>query len=151
MVVSSVFHSSFTVSDLDASLAFYRDRLGLEVVMEQYSDHPYISQLVGFEDAKLRVAFVRVPGDRYLLELIEYVNPRGGGSPPPVNSVGGTHLCFYVADLEAAHRSLVEAGVQFVSEPVDIRAGVNSGARGVYLRDPDGITLELHQRAPAAG
>jgi lactoylglutathione lyase len=150
VLVSGVFHSSFTVSDLDRSLEFYRDLLGMEVVFEQYSDHPYISQLVGFEDARLRVAYLRVPGDTHMLELIEYVQPQAPGSPLPANAVGGAHLCFYVADIHETHTRLRQAGTTFVSEPVEIQAGSNRGAFGVYLQDPDGITLELHQKAKAS-
>jgi catechol 2,3-dioxygenase-like lactoylglutathione lyase family enzyme len=144
-MVTGVFHSAFTVSNLKQSIEFYRDRLGMEVVMEQHSDAPYISQLVGFPAARLNVAYLRVPGDKHVLELVEYVEPKGGGSPLPPNAVGSAHLCFYVANLNRAYETLRKAGVEFVSPPVDIAAGTNEGARGVYFHDPDGFTLELHQ------
>lgn len=143
----AVFHSSFTVSSVERSLEFYRDILGMTVVVDQVSDNRYISELVGLPDVNLRAVYLELPGDRYRLELIEYIHPRSEAGPTPINGVGGTHLCFYVDDLEAVYEALSARGVEFVSPPVDIAAGANLGARGVYLRDPDGITLELHQTA----
>ncbi|MEX0743631.1 MAG: VOC family protein, partial [Actinomycetota bacterium] len=51
-----VWHFSFTVSDLDRSIAFYRDLVGLELVHTQEQDNTYTRRLVGFPDAVLRVA-----------------------------------------------------------------------------------------------
>jgi catechol 2,3-dioxygenase-like lactoylglutathione lyase family enzyme len=146
----AVFHSSFTVSNMERSLEFYRDILGMAVVVDQVSDTRYVSELTGLADVKLRAVYLELPGDRHRLELLEYIHPRAQAGPTPINGVGGTHLCFYVDDLQAVYEAFSARGVEFVSPPVDIAAGANTGARGVYLRDPDGITLELHQPAAPA-
>ena len=55
-----------------------------------------------------------------------------------------------VDDLPAAHDRLVEAGVDtFVSPPIEVDTGINTGGYGLYLRDPDGILVEIFQ-PPAA-
>ena len=65
--------------------------------------------------------------------------------------VGAAHLCFVVDDLPAAYEQLREAGVDsFVSPPVQVDTGINTGGYGLYLRDPDGILVELFQ-PPADG
>ncbi|TDB96886.1 hypothetical protein E1267_40420, partial [Nonomuraea longispora] len=77
-----VWHFSFTVADLDRSVAFYRDLLGLTLVHRQEQDNAYTRRLVGHPDAVLRVAQLAVPGQprglsTHDLELVEYVRPRG--------------------------------------------------------------------------
>ena len=48
-------------------------------------------------------------------------------------------------DLPVLYRRLVAEGVAFVSEPVGIDAGPNAGGYGLYLRDPNGVLIELFQ------
>ena len=50
-----VFHFSFTVSDLDAAIAFYRDQLGFTFVHRQVQDNAYTRRLVGYPDARIEV------------------------------------------------------------------------------------------------
>ena len=61
MSVRSVFHTGLTVSDLDRSIGFYRDLLGLELVTQWESSQPYLRTVVGFPEADLRIALLRVP------------------------------------------------------------------------------------------
>jgi hypothetical protein len=53
-----------------------------------------------------------------------------------------------VADIQALSQRLAEAGVTFISPPTTVTSGVNTGAVGCYLRDPDGVTVELLQPPP---
>ena len=59
MAVAGIFHTGITVSDLDRSIAFYRDCLGLELVTRWESSQPYLRTVVGFPDAELRIALLR--------------------------------------------------------------------------------------------
>ena len=145
-----VWHFSFTVSDLDRSVAFYRDLLGFEVVHVQEQDNAYTRRLVGFPDAVLRAAQLAVPGQprglsTHDLELVEYIEPKGSRGDGRINDPGAAHLAVTVEDAEAIHRRLSEAGVRFVSPPNAITAGVNEGGSACYFFDPDDIVLELLQ------
>jgi catechol 2,3-dioxygenase-like lactoylglutathione lyase family enzyme len=62
MTTFGVWHFSFTVSDLDRSIAFYRDLLGFTLVHVQEQDNEYTRRLVGYPDARLRVAQLAVDG-----------------------------------------------------------------------------------------
>ena len=152
MSVRGVFHTGLTVSDLDRSLAFYRDLLGLELVSQWESSQPYLRTVVGYPDAELRIALLRVPAmdggvSGHHLELLEYRQPRGTRGDPGTCNPGIAHVAFVVADLDATYRHLVGHGVRFKSPPVEITHGRNTGAKAVYLRDPDDITIELVQPA----
>jgi lactoylglutathione lyase len=135
--VRALHHTGCTVADLERSLRFYRDLLGMEVVARQEKRGGYLGRIVGHPDAHVRMAHLRLPGGAHMLELFRYLTPP---------DVGTTHLCLAVEDLQALHTRLRRAGVDtFVSPPVEIDTGVNAGGWALYLRDPDGFLVELFQ------
>ncbi len=144
--MTSLLHTGLTVRDLDRSLAFYRDALGMETVFEQEKEGGYLAAIVGYPGAHVRMAHLAFPGDSHRLELFQYLEPEPRGAPGEPRDLGITHVCLMVEDIEALHERLREAGVDFYSDPVLVDTGANAGGVGVYLRDPDGITLELFQR-----
>jgi catechol 2,3-dioxygenase-like lactoylglutathione lyase family enzyme len=154
-VILAIWHTSFTVADIERSIRFYRDDLGLELVHEQEQANEYTRTFVGYPDAHLRVAQFAIPnGDQprsgHVIELVQYVAPAGEPVHPERYQPGAAHLAFQVQDTRALYARLVEHGVHFISEPVAITAGINAGGATVYLEDPDGNTLEF-VTAPAAG
>ena len=146
----SLHHTGLTVRDLDRSLAFYRDLLGMEVVFEQEKEGGYLAEIVGYPDAHVRMAHLAFRGDGHRVELFQYLQPKPRGGAGEPRDVGITHVCLLVDDIEAVHKRLLESGVDFYSAPVLVDTGANTGGLGVYLRDPDGITVELFQRAKAS-
>lgn len=152
-MVRAIWHFSFTVSDIQRSIAFYRDILGMELVHTQEQANPYTRKLVGYPDAHLKVAMLKTPADTcspstHVLELVEYVAPRGVKIDTATRNAGSAHLAFVVDDIFAAYESLRRQGVRFRSEPVAIEAGANRGGYTVYFLDPDDITLEIVQPPP---
>jgi catechol 2,3-dioxygenase-like lactoylglutathione lyase family enzyme len=146
----SIWHFSFTISDLDQSIAFYRDLLGLDLVHTQEQANEYTRKLVGYPDAHLRIAQFAVPGQprgrsSHDLELVEYVTPRGAKFGPERHRPGASHLALCVEDALGEYEKLTTAGVRFISAPQAITAGVNQGGYTCYFLDPDDITLELVQ------
>jgi catechol 2,3-dioxygenase-like lactoylglutathione lyase family enzyme len=140
----------FTVRDLERSVAFYRDVLGMELVHTQRQANPYTRTLVGYTVADLKVAMLRLPGtdprpSGHVLELVEYVFPRRHPIDVSTPNPGSPHPAFAVDDIQDAYTRLGARGVEFRSPPVRIEEGRNKGGFAVYLRDPDGITLEFLQ------
>jgi len=152
-MISGIHHTSFTVSDMERSLAFYRDVLGLEVILDQESTAEYLARITGFPGARLRIVHLRLPrGSDHVLELMEYREPVGRPVELRTCDPGSAHLCFCTDDIHAAYARLVALGVSVRSAPVPITAGRNAGGYSLYFLDPDGITLELFQRPqPAEG
>ena len=150
MQLTGISHTSFTVSDMDRSLAFYRDLLGMVQTLEIERQGEYIEQVVGFPGASLRIAGLKLQsGSDHLLELIEYRMPRGQRIDLRTCNPGSPHLCFATDDIQAAYEELRSKGVQFKSPPVRIPSGPSAGGFDAYFLDPDGITLELSQPAPS--
>lgn len=151
MSFNGVWHASFTVSNMDASLAFYCDLLGLELMHRQVQHNEYTAKLVGFEGAHLDVAMLRIPNafvgpSNHHLELVEYIHPRGEKTDVTTNRPGSPHLAFVTDDIHRDYAKLSAAGVRFKApEPVAIVAGINQGGFTVYFLDPDDITLEMLQ------
>ena len=135
-------HTGFVVSDLDRSVEFYRDGLGLELDRSRESSSPGLSSIVGYDDAHIRVALL-TGTDGHVLELIQYVNPAGtmrdADQQYERSLSGATHLAFLVDDIEGVFQRLLAAGGTQLNPPVETRPGVQA----CYIQDPDGNWIEL--------
>jgi catechol 2,3-dioxygenase-like lactoylglutathione lyase family enzyme len=143
-------HAGITVSDLDRSLEFYCDKLGIELLWRRLYDEPEIRRIVGVPEATgLDIAMLQLPGGDLQIELLEYKGcGRRSGSAPPSDS-GTGHFALFVDDIQAAYDDLAAQGVLFRSDgPVEMSAGANRGGKSLYSLDPDGYVIELHQRPP---
>ncbi|WP_352738440.1 VOC family protein [Mesorhizobium australicum] len=150
MTVCSMWHASWTVESMERTLPFYTDLLGLEVIHTQIQDNEYTRKLVGIEGAILKAVLLKVPSldaglSGHIIELMEYIQPKGVKIDTKPCNVGAAHFAFGTRDVRAMYEKMSAAGVEFVSEPVAITAGINQGGFTCYLHDPDGYTLELMQ------
>ena len=141
-------HVGITVADLDASIRFYHDVLGLEFANEPspWFDGEELSRGVGVPGAALRQVSLLV-GDT-TLELLEYRSPPSETERPlGSNSRGASHVAVLVEDIEATKAELEAKGIEFYSPVNVVDEGVLAGWRWVYFEDPDGYPLELVQVA----
>lgn len=141
MTVTGLHHASLTVADLDRSLHFYRDLLGVPVREQVDAAAETLSAVSGEASQQVRIADLDL-GDGRVLELIEN---RDGKAPP---DRAGSHIAFQVDDIVATYRRLVKAGVEARSKPQPLgpEAGRHwAGCIVVYMTDPDGATVELVQ------
>ena len=143
-------HTGFAVSNMERSVAFYRDQLGLEIERDQILEGEFISELVGYPDAKLHIIYLGLGDMKHSVELIEYLNPRGDVAPlPDRKDIGATHLGIIVDNLDEFYKELSSKGVKFVSPPVTRPNAVYPMAqKGCYMQDPDGNWLELLEQPP---
>ena len=154
MSFNGIWHTSFTVSDIEASIRFYCDLLGMELYHQQEQQNEYTSRLVAYPDAHLKVAMLKLKnafvGPSYHhVELVEYVHPRGEKTDVSTNRAGAPHLAFVTDDIFGDFARLSAAGVRFKADaPIEIVAGVNKGGYTIYFLDPDDITLEMSQPPP---
>lgn len=144
-------HIGLTVSDIERSIVFYRDVLGMTLVGRRpHVDSDYVARQTGYPGLVLNAASLKLsPDSRQSLELVQYMNRTGPPADTASNRPGNSHLCLTTNDLRACHAGLKSQGVRFKTEPVEITAGPNQGGLVVYFYDPDGYTLELFQPADA--
>jgi lactoylglutathione lyase len=138
-------HFGIQVEDLERSVRFYRDVLGLEEVAQWVRDQEYIRELVGYPGVDLHVAVLRLPNSDAFLEILEYRNVTRSPVDTRTANPGTAHLAFYVDDLDELYERLRSAGVDSVSEVKSPTTGPNVGGKVVYMIDPDGIRVELLQ------
>lgn len=138
-------HTSFTVSDLDRTCGFFVDALGFEVISRAPRDPAVIQNITGVDGADIEVAYVQGPGHR--LELIQYLAPTNAKKVEanPCDT-GFAHLAFDVTDVDAALAASQVFGFRAINPPTPIDKGPNAGSRVVYLRDPDGVTIEYIEK-----
>ncbi len=145
-------HISFTISNRERSVEFYELLLETEPISlgEERADHAAL--IVGYPKVDIRVAWFPLPGTTTLLELFEYVEPAGQTVELENYHVGNGHLALVVDDLDAQFERLSREGVRFTHhEPVEAHDEPWRGTKAIYMRDPDGITIELMESPPAPG
>ena len=136
MTELSAHHVGITVTDLEETLAFYRDVLGLSVADRFGVGGEAFSDAVGIEGASADFAHLEAGGTR--IELVEY-DPEARPSPAAgLNQPGATHVGLSVDDLEAFADGLPE-DVSAISGP----RTTESGTTIMFLRDPEGNLIEV--------
>jgi catechol 2,3-dioxygenase-like lactoylglutathione lyase family enzyme len=144
--LEGVHHLGLTVADLERSIRFYRDVLGLALARRRIADADYIGRQTGFPGVRLEAASLRFSSSGGpTLELVQYATHAGAPADPATNRAGNSHLCLLVDDIERAYSCLEAQGVRFKTTPVAITSGPNTGGFVVYFLDPDDYTLELFQ------
>jgi catechol 2,3-dioxygenase-like lactoylglutathione lyase family enzyme len=143
MGVQRLSHVGICVSDLERSVAFYRDALGFAVLSEIEVGGPDAEQLLDLDPVALRATYLERDGTR--IELLRFDEPgeTGAPGPHPINRLGLTHLSFRVADLELVAAAVETAGGRILkTSRID---NSRFGMSAVFVTDPDGLRIELLQ------
>jgi catechol 2,3-dioxygenase-like lactoylglutathione lyase family enzyme len=138
-VVVGYRHAGIIAGDLEKSLHFYRDLLGLEVIQDFSDDSDYINEITGLRGANVHMVKLKAP-DGMVLELLDYVTHPTGPVKMQVHNVGACHLAFRVGNIDAAYEQLSKNGVRFISKPVLSSEGI---AKVCFCFDPNDIRIEL--------
>jgi catechol 2,3-dioxygenase-like lactoylglutathione lyase family enzyme len=144
----AVAHVNVNCSNLERSLLFYRDALGLAALSHT---HPLPQDGAGFGLPG------RVQWDAWILhddrgqaaqgvDLLEWKLPAPVGRPAAANELGFSRLLLNVRDARALHARLTAAGALPLAQP----GALGGDRRGFLARDPDGALLEVEERADAA-
>jgi len=143
--IPSLGHVGLSVSNMQRSLEFYRDMMGMEVVLELDIADDRLARVVGVPGAKSKITHLRL-GDG-VLELFEYYDPAGENKARNMRQRdhGIVHMGFEVNDFHRRTESLRQHGVEFVGEPVEFRPGVWV----LYFYGPDGEVCELRDVSKA--
>jgi catechol 2,3-dioxygenase-like lactoylglutathione lyase family enzyme len=145
--VQSVASVGFTVSDMDRSIAFYRDVLTFKPVRDIEVDGPEYDQLYGCFGVRARV--VRMQLGEQQIELTQFLAPpdvRPIPVPSYSNDLWFQHFAIVVRDMDAAWAQLRKHHVRQISprpQTIPLSNQAAAGIRAIKFRDPDGHNLEL--------
>jgi catechol 2,3-dioxygenase-like lactoylglutathione lyase family enzyme len=148
MTISRIDHAGVTVADVERSLRFYRDTLGLRVISDSILTSPELAALLGLDSVELRSVDLD-SGDGRVFELLHYIRPAGRHVDYESRDPATGHVAFTVDDLEAVRERITAGGGKVISSaPLHVHSpgGAFDGAICLYVRDPDGMILELVQR-----
>jgi catechol 2,3-dioxygenase-like lactoylglutathione lyase family enzyme len=140
-------HTGITVSDLERALSFWRDVLGFELSHRAHQSGPMASEITGVPGAELSLAVVKAPGHK--IELLQYHAPadRKLRSEFRPCDLGAAHIALTVDDIDAVVEKIAGSGWKAAGKPQTLTMGPNAGKRVLYVRDPDGSTIEFMQPA----
>ena len=136
-------HTGITVSNLEQSLAFWQNVLGFEFSHRAHQTAELASEITGVAGAEISIAVVKAPGG-HKIELLEYLAPadRKHVDLRPCD-VGHVHIALTVDNLDAVLSAIAASGWKAAGKPQTLQTGPNAGKRVVYVRDPDGTTIEF--------
>lgn len=133
-------HVGISVKDLDAAIAWYRDVIGAEVVLDKEFGEE-LGRIIGVPGGCSRIVHMRL-GDS-MIELFDYHHPKGRERRPDFSpaDMGLTHIGLSVSDFWETYRTLCERGVRFLGEPLEIRPNVYVA----YFYGVEGEILEMKE------
>ena len=136
-------HTGITVSNLERSLEFWQNVLGFEFSHRAHQTSEMASEITGVAGAEIKLAVVKAPGG-HKIELLEYLAPpdRKHVNLRPCD-VGSVHIALTVDKLDAILEKIAASGWKAAGKPQTLKTGPNAGKRVVYVRDPDGTTIEF--------
>jgi catechol 2,3-dioxygenase-like lactoylglutathione lyase family enzyme/transcriptional regulator with XRE-family HTH domain/mannose-6-phosphate isomerase-like protein (cupin superfamily) len=155
MELVGIHHYSFTVSNLDRTIDFYRNTLGLQLISVSKNENEGLAEaLFGAElaaelgPARMRIAVMELNGVR--IEFSEYVTPQTQSREIQPHFAGCAHIAFRVKNIETVRKRLERAGVRFQAPIQSVNLVFDRAAwQWCYFRDPDGIILEITEEASA--
>ena len=146
MDASAISHIAICVADLDKSLRFYRDILGMEVLADRIQDtttgglpHVYkhhrntrrqVNLAYGKGNVKPTLTMTSHPGD----------NP--DGNPVKLDQIGISHISFTVSDVKSLASELISKGVELAG-PMDGFTNSQGEVSSIFVFDPDGILVQF--------
>jgi len=139
-------HTGITVSNLERSLAFWRDVLGFEFSHRVHQTGELAAEITGVPGAEISLAVLKAPGG-HKIELLEYMAPANRKKNVDLRpcDVGSAHVALAVDDLDAVLEKVAASGWNTAGKPQTLTTGPNAGRRIIYVRDPDGTTIEFMQ------
>ncbi len=146
MEATCVTHIGICVRDMDKSLAFYRDILGMTVLGDRITDpteggrtHNYLHR----RQARHWVSLSYGAGTSPTLTLTSHPGDDPDGNPIKLDEVGISHISFGVEDVKGLTEELIAKGVELAG-PLDSFTNADGDIRSIYVHDPDGILVQFN-------
>jgi glyoxylase I family protein len=146
MDATGISHIAICVRDLDRSLSFYRDILGMRVASDRIQDTstgglPHVYKHSRKTRRQVRLMYGH--GDTSpTLTMTSHPGETPDGDPIKLDQIGISHLSFSVPDVKALAEELLSKGVQ-TAGPLEARTDAQGNLSNFYVYDPDGILIQF--------
>lgn len=148
-MVGRIYHVGLTVSDIERSIAFYRDVLGLAYQSQIIMSGPETDILFGREGSGAKVAYLNGSDsvEAPPIELIQFESAAVDAVRSDLFRTSISEVCFQTDDIAMEYERLCGLGVECLSTPqfFDFSDQGLGASWAFYFRDPDGIVLEMMQ------
>lgn len=148
-MIGQIYHVGLTVSDMDRSIHFYKEILGLAFQGEILMEGEATEVLFNRKGARARVAYLNGSDNLVTppVELIQFLDVPSKKEEGDLFTTSISELCFYTEDIDAVYQHLVKHDIPCLSAPqeFDFTKDGFGKSRAFYFRDPDGIILEMMQ------
>jgi catechol 2,3-dioxygenase-like lactoylglutathione lyase family enzyme len=137
-------HTSFTVANVDRAVQFWTEGLGFRATSVSERTGDWQGQVTGIPGAKLKIA--HLVGYGHHMEFIEYLQAPDNSVTLQPNGAGVAHVCLEVEDIGSTINTLVTMGATAQGKLIEVDSGPFTGCRAIYLRDPNGVIIELEEK-----
>ncbi len=142
-MLKSFFHTGFVVKDIETSINFYADVLGMRIAARTEREGEFVEQVLAFPGAHIKGGFLDM-GEGHQLELIQYLSPASGENHLHRNDLGASHVAFLVEDIDRFYEDTSQKGIKYNNPPASMFDESGKLTRkAAYAQDPDGNWLEF--------
>jgi catechol 2,3-dioxygenase-like lactoylglutathione lyase family enzyme len=141
-MIQEMNHVSVSVFNLEKSVYFYTEVMGMEIDYRAYHEGDKISEVAGVDNAVLDICVVKK--GPCSIELIEYKNKaKLQKEYKPQNEPGLIHISFFVSDVDKEYEKINSLGYESNSLPMVTR---ENGPKICYFKGPDNVIIELYEK-----
>ncbi len=142
-MVKEFLHVGIGVKDLEKSVKFYTEVMGMEEEYRTHNEGEKISRIVGVKDVNMDVCVVKK--NNVKIELLDYKN---NGLKKQNKHIGQAepgliHLAFLVDDVDKEYERITSLGFGFNAPPMVAR---ENGPKITYFKGPDNVVIEIFEK-----
>lgn len=133
-------HCGIVVSNMERSLKFYRDLLGLKIIREMDESGKYIDNMLKLEQVRVKTVKLSVNNGNSLIELLEFKSHQNNNVKRNIFDQGASHVAFTVENLDQVYNNLRKENIEFNAPP---QLSPDGYAKVTFCYDPDNTPIEL--------
>ena len=138
-MIKEVRHIGIVVNNIENSLKFYRDLLGLKVIKDMDEQGVYIDNMLSLDDVQVKTVKLSADTGNTLIELLDFKS-HNDNEVRNFYTIGASHIALTVDNLEDLYKHLSANNIKFNAPPQKSPDGI---VKVTFCNDPDGTPIEL--------